>query len=666
MTTYALAGPLEPRTTRLLGSLFSVNQTADLEVHEDKLLKKWMAIGSIQLFPSLPDDDDGLEPFCKSVRLGGYEWIFPKYEALVESSKAALDGESSSVRRWLEHVAFVAVRTGLVLPVVDPDMAASLPFRRPSTLVLDTSSVIQGGLDFAVRLLSPTARIRVPAVAHMELLCQMDNYFKVRRSDKKQTPSTSSRGLLERACGVGGQRALLRVELHSDAEVERATIGADPLRGIVRLDEEHKALNIEYVQRSFADRLIFETAREHQSRCAPGHKVMLMTCDEGLARMTFGEGMLPFVVRAPTPPDLSEMRLTGTPFHPFNGTLCTVPLATLLWELAVTFGAVRIRTGDSHVEVRAIGDGTTWQPFHATHDLLWVSAVLPDPPPELTSENGDGAPTNGSSEATAVAKPAPGSYKFSLPRMIGLIATLFRRRSINDADIAKALGLSSSRPADDYRGFLVAGGFVERADAALKATDKLDELWTALLACDFGKVMQLWASVPSVAAFAKLLADKRRIDPTAPLPIAQRALTTYVTLLEVGGAALSIPDEGVYYADADFTPADFAKNAFEVYQKLADENGHASTGAWLEEMVRVHGIHPLRARARLEEARVKGFLERFTEGSTPDTRFEQHSMPVLTRREGTPEIVRVHLYHGDFLLAGRASVSLKIQLKEAS
>src|SRR5262249_20775337 len=142
------------------------------------------------------------------VQLGAYEWEFPTYEALLEAATNALPAATESkarqgaaaqppapLRRALEHLAFVAVRTGLVLPRVDADILTILPFRRPTTLVVDTSSIIQGGLDFAVRFLCPSARIRVPAVAHMELLCQTDNYFKIRRN----TPSRGSaaRGLLE-------------------------------------------------------------------------------------------------------------------------------------------------------------------------------------------------------------------------------------------------------------------------------------------------------------------------------------------------------------------------------------------------------------------------------------------------------------------------------------
>ena len=84
------------------------------------------------------------------------------------------------------------------------------------------------------------------------------------------------------------------------------------------------------------------------------------------------------------------------------------------------------------------------------------------------------------------------------------------------------------------------------------------------------------------------------------------------------------------------------------------------TGQWLEAMAREHGIHPVMARNRLNEAHQAGYLQRYTEGSTPETRFEKHTMSYLNLKNGIPVIENINLYQGDFLLQDRASVSLKI------
>jgi len=78
--------------------------------------------------------------------------------------------------RGLDGVAHCACRVGLNHPVIDAGNLASMPFRTPTTIVADTSAIVQGGLDFAVRFLYPMARIKIPAIAHMELLNATDNF----------------------------------------------------------------------------------------------------------------------------------------------------------------------------------------------------------------------------------------------------------------------------------------------------------------------------------------------------------------------------------------------------------------------------------------------------------------------------------------------------------
>ena len=87
-------------------------------------------------------------------------------------------------------------------------------------------------------------------------------------------------------------RVLVRVEMDDRVEIDRPRLGADPLRGVIQpdSDSEDRSLGLQAVQRSFADRLILETAVQHRDRVAPGHSVFLMTADQGQARMATAEG----------------------------------------------------------------------------------------------------------------------------------------------------------------------------------------------------------------------------------------------------------------------------------------------------------------------------------------------------------------------------------------
>jgi hypothetical protein len=51
----------------------------------------------------------------------------------------------------------------------------------------------------------------------------------------------------------------------------------------------------------------------------------------------------------------------------------------------------------------------------------------------------------------------------------------------------------------------------------------------------------------------------------------------------------------------------------------------------------------------------------FETASTPETRFERHNICVLEISGRTMGIREFNLYHGDFLIPGKASVSLRLE-----
>ena len=266
-----------------------------LEVSEDQCFKEkqWVSIGRIIVHPELPDASEdetgGSDALLNAFRYGFFDWELPAHDELQAAVVSVLKGTEPSertetiVKESIKAVAHVAIRCGLAHPVFDALTFARMPFRRPVSIVVDTTAVIQGGLDFLARHLSPIVRIKVPALVHMEILNQIDRYF-TRRRRSTQNVTQNAKMLLDHILSQGGQRTLLRLEMDPQVEFERPRLGADPLRGIVQPDSdaEDKQLGLQRIQKSFADRLILETAIQHRDRVGSDHPVMLMTSDQGL------------------------------------------------------------------------------------------------------------------------------------------------------------------------------------------------------------------------------------------------------------------------------------------------------------------------------------------------------------------------------------------------
>ncbi len=666
-----------------------------LSVREDKCFGDdgWLDLGEIRLKPGTcePGEEIG-DKFREAVDLGFFEWSCSRTEDLVakaselmrlgeEQNREKKQERGDKTVRALDAIACVAARIGLIHPMFDAGALSEMPFRRPTTVVADTSAVLQGGLDFVVRFLYPLARIKVPAIAHMEVLTAADNYLRLRRAanlkDKAKT-------LLEHVRSQGGQRALLRLELQTDAEIERSRLGADPLRGVVYHDSdvEDKNLGLQATQRSFADRLIFETARQHLSQSSPDHPVILMTADQGLARMTLGEGMQPLFFEATRLSAVSGRRLSGTNFNPFDGTVYPLCLTNLLWEFAVTFGMARLKSSDDNsVEVCAIGDELSWQPYHATDDLLWLRTTSgpekeamksPDtamsseqrksggtPPPEPRAKSRKGV-TVSSDEATGPRAYA-GSYKFSLPKMVVLINRLAQSGRMTFREAMAVLEIKSPVQLEDYRNFLLAGTFIEMVDSGIQCTQLLRDLDTTLKKLDLDAATTLFRRVQSFSGYVDFLSSDRNDNPAA-----QRALSTYQALAEMLGMCFEVPDERVYGTFKHPTPAAFAELALDSYDRLAGATQrYVMTGLWLEDLVRESGIHPLTSRTLLEEARMMELIERYTEGSTPETRFQNHTLHVLEIRNGQPTVRKLGIFEGDFLIPGKSSVSIRLKRGQA-
>lgn len=681
--TFKLTSP--PDAVHDIARVFLGNNSAIIEVKEDKCFgaEAYWKLGEVIL-----DGDSSLvDSIAQSLRRGAYEWAVRPYDEALNDLTALLKIEEPTgnknkdqyertlvrLDRIMDSVATTAVRAGLIHPIFDSHSVENMPFRQGTTVIADTSGVLQGGLDFVSTFLHPAARIKIPAVVHMEVVNQADNFLKRRRAPKTNTSAL----LLDHILSQAGQRALLRLELRADTEVERSLLVGDPLRNAFQrdTDSEWSDLQLSVPLRSYCDRLILEAARQHQSQSNPGHRLQLLTCDQGFARMALAEGVAPLYFRAVNGRAFFGQTLTGTRFHPFRATLHQVALQDVLWELATAFGAVRIASPDGArwVEIAAFGEELAWSPVHSHNDLLWIrDAGLPPVPvaaPPATPTKPTPPPPSAPKAKVAKAAPAkspksakvaqPAFYRFNIERMLNLIAKIAEEGSLSDS---RAQGISEAkdeRGFSEFRRFLLSGELAMQEGETWQLTEQGAALASAIREVDPERIADGLANVPSVRLLFDRIAAAEIARPI-DLELPSRAETTYRTLAEVCLLAAPIPGEGYYATTAKPPLREFADLALERFRELESGDGLVSVGAWLEALVKRDGIHPERSRRNLDEAQASGMINRSTEGSTTDTRHDQHAVHVLRRGTGAVRVDLIHLYRGDFLIANKSSSSLRL------
>lgn len=700
-----------------IAALFcSAQKPVLLSVKEDLCFGDgWLSLGAVVLKPAPKARvEEQFTPSENAVRFGFYEWTSKEFDTLQveclrlmganEGNEKGSNKAKDKIRRALHSIIDVATRLGLLFPRFDPDMIASMPFCRPTTVIADTNAVGKGAVDFLVRFLCPMGRLKVPAIVAMEVLNQSDKFFAMRRDSLGSELKLSKKAaiLLNHVVSQAGQRALLRFELHSDMEVERTQIFSDPLRNaFTERDKESQKdwpdLNLSAPVRSYCDRLILETARQHLSTVTPGHPVMIITGDEGLARMALAEGMQPLFFHAGRAPELYGQVLAGTRFDPFTGQVFSVPLQDLLWEFAVTFGIARLATqdGSQFFEVRAIDQHLNWQPFHARDDLLrvsWDGFALEDPeretkPPSAPDADADKdkvetvrkpqqkqtakkvAPSKKAPKRAAKARPTLGPfnpstvYRFDLNALFEFIPVLLGKGTVRISGEGTPLKGKSRATISKYLGFLMTGQFIAEVEGGIEASESLQRMWDALTARDLESACQYFRTVLSLDAFFNRLEKTRRIEVDSRSPERERPSPCYLQIAELCGHALQIPSDAVYGTFQNPTAREFVDYAIKAYESTRKGEEYVLTGLWLETLARDHGIHPIKARDRLAEAQADQLVERYTQGSTPDTRFENHTLTILQVENGRPKPTKCSLYHGDFIIPGKASVSIRLERK---
>ena len=254
------------------------------------------------------------------------------------------------------------------------------------------------------------------------------------------------------------------------------------------------------------------------------------------------------------------------------------------------------------------------------------------------------------------------SFAFSLKTMLRLIVDLHEHGEVSEnraKEVTKCRIHSSI--VQRYYGFLIGGKLATRSNKTLRKTENLDSLYTALIDKNHAEITKHLSQVESFRKFLKILSEKGSLQQhQTDLAYSYSCYITYRNLAEFCCAGVRMGPNILFNTPCKPQGNEFADMALSAYEETRRGESWAQTGLWLEELAQEHGTHPVHVREELQKAFREKRLHRFFEGSTPDTRFENKKMNVLEVEHGKPKVCVVHLYHGDFLFPGRASVGVKI------
>ena len=689
MTSHTLMSPVE--ATAHIAEVFRDGDACQLSAREDSAFSgdDWLTLGNVGLDCAVRSPCDRMS----AVRSGAFEWVLPDSgkaaEELCERLGACDKHRQGSdtchkVGQALDDIASIAVRVGLLHPTIDAATMEDIPYLRPTTVVSDTSGILQGALDFVVRHLHPATRIKIPAIAATEVVNFSDRFLSIRRNPKKN--KTSEQRIAEfggHMKSQGGQRSLIRIEMANSTEIERTFLLGDPLRGAFQRDREPslRDLNISVPIREYADRLILEAAREHQQSSGPHHSVRLLTGDQGLARMAVSEGVIPLYYRKVEASDFFGSRLTGQTFDPFNAKLRQTSFTSVLWEIATAFGSARLLGKGTTFEVVAMHKNKNWSTYHLVDDLLWCKIGTNDYPTVIatprsdndsdamqgtTASRSEDRETRDLQSERKVRNDERVSYKrFDVNRMFRLICALDDNIKLPEADALAIIGGRGSRGGEDYRRFLLSGNLVSVHNGMWMAEPKVQTLSAALRNQRVQDICECLSSTPSFSAYRRSmqrLAVGENLNPSDMAASFQtRGEATYRVLGDITQISASVRGKGIYPTPTTPDPGTFARIAAARFAELEQGDGMVASGAWLELLIEKDGIHPEVARRKLEAVSVGEGLQVSIEGSTTQTAHDDRIVHVLRVRAQEPVVETVYLYRGDYLFPGRSSVSLRME-----
>lgn len=643
-------------------SIVNIAKSSDLklEITEDHCFNNnWIDIGRIKFCREHNDVDD----IVNHIKFGGFIWHIPqeievnkiiteifsekKYSTdenkevhIKEIVKIIKDGLQDSIRRLC-----------LLYPRFDTYSMGCFPLSKPTTVVSDTSAVRQGAVNFVCVFFAPNVRIKIPSTVHMEIINQADSYISQRQKGGKNLKGLAS--LLNSHVGSqGSQRALLNFELSSEIQVEKG-ISGDLQDVIVSSMFGNPKLNN---HNSHRDRLIIESTKKLQFQ-KPQEDVYLLTSDQGMARIAMAEGLKVLFFTARNTPEVFGNKLPACIFSPYTSMFYHISLLDILWELAITFGAVQVKNdSDDKLQIWGIGgpgSDAGWQPFHVKEDLLWtVHNYSNDISPAEIKEKPIGE------ERKLI------YYRFSGNKLIHLIQYLYNHNSTKTEKIQKHLQNNRVDDIRRYENFLESGDFISVKNKKITSKKSLKELFESLKECDIESAFSLFCNIPAFKTFIDFSQEKRRYNPDSnDLDIPKTSRAGYYMLGEILGKIYRTSEE-IIVTDKIPELSNFINYAISAYEEVSKKNDSIDwvlTGEWLDYMAQEYSIHPIICRDLISNARESNLINIFFEGSTPDRRFDNCTLNVLSTNDNEVFIQKVFLYQGNFLLPGTATVRLKIQ-----
>jgi hypothetical protein len=278
----------------------------------------------------------------------------------------------------------------------------------------------------------------------------------------------------------------------------------------------------------------------------------------------------------------------------------------------------------------------------------------------------------------------PAAYRFSPVKLLHLIARLGNQQQLSDHEAQQFLGLKLLAGYRRYKSFLLQGSLLENQPEHTVATPQLQQIWSALQQGNYHPLQQGLLKISSFQRLHDFIKQreqvhyyfekgKMRLDSGEAAPIAAVAIENYLALGEAVGLWLVCPAElksanqadwkTIWFCSYEPSAVEFAVQALQQYSELRqrEQTSWILTGRWLEHLTAKAKIHPLVAKRLVPVINKQRLLQVYVDGSTPDTRFDQHTMWMMQVQEGRPSLVKRFLYHGDFLIPGLASVRIKLQ-----
>lgn len=691
------------------------NRSCKLQVWNRGLFLKdgWLNVGSVELPPLVNSGNSNFEEPKYPIRPSeGHYLLWMESEDKLRSDFFKIAEVKAAPESWqtVSEILQDALRRTLLLQMqFDRDSIARLKLGKPCSIVVDTSAIRQGAGSFLLRNCQPFARLKVPPVVTMELEEKAHQFLKLdRKPQNKPLNDNQKMKLLEAQAGSQGPFRFLQQAQADDRIVfEPAVSQSEPIRSIFQKNTDNDFQNLAFseVNRGFADRLILESARDHQRNFGSYYEVMLLTSDEGMARLALAEGIgvIHFVAHQVLPP--FDRKLAGAHYTMLNDGIQSIPLQSVLWEFATTFGAARLLSEEGEeLRVQNHPLASPWSPANAKEDRLEVYSVEfnltdtltvgsllaekplddavraemvlqgdPDVLPQTDNQVAEPVatlpkpkPNTGAQKKKSLAVKKPDSYDFrgamfSVPKLVSLVTCLIGG-PLDRTRAAQSVGLSAPTSLFYCLAFLRNMGAVRIARDMVELTNVGEQLYLALAQLNLEKLYEIFCESPSFSAFMSyLLGLPAESDPNWLInsPIKQEAQKNYRDLADISGMLFASSTRAYVTAKRPLM-SEFAEMALGVHSSTKDIDGYSDSVFFLEGIAGL-GVHPTNARRLMREASKEGMLHVSYQGAMPRVDRNGSQVLVLEINDGQPVARRYMLQKGDFLSEGHASLRLKVE-----